>query len=284
MDQRGQALQPVATSAQTRSPRRPGAPWARHGRWPIVLPNQEALWFTTRDIDVDTPRLVIPWSLFQYLAMSRRSLSGFQSWGKVGVVYIRPCGAGHHTWGTATWVHYGSHPGGEPHQLVAHGPSVCVPRAPRRGSAHKCQHGGVPPKFQLPGLPPEAKVSESIFIQAKDRPVVAGAHYPASTTSLRTRCHWRRRLGKQTMPPIAWVCGRESFWARRTRVLLQRVYHPRLLPGRPLQLPLRNPRLQQLNQLLKRSRKMRIQTWSLQLRRERRWPELRRSVPNWNDG
>ena len=55
----------------------------------IVLPNGEALWFTTRDIDVDTPRLVIPWSLFQYLAMSKRSLSGFQSWGKVGVVYIR---------------------------------------------------------------------------------------------------------------------------------------------------------------------------------------------------
>ena len=56
----------------------------------IVLPNGEALWFTTRDIDVDTPRLVIiPWSLFQYLAMSRRSLSGFQSWGKAGVVYIR---------------------------------------------------------------------------------------------------------------------------------------------------------------------------------------------------
>ncbi|CAE7855082.1 unnamed protein product [Symbiodinium sp. KB8] len=55
----------------------------------IVLPNGEALWFTTRDIDVDTPRLVIPWSLFQYLAMSRRPLSGFQSWGKVGVVYIR---------------------------------------------------------------------------------------------------------------------------------------------------------------------------------------------------
>ena len=55
----------------------------------IVLPNGEALWFTTRDIDVDTPRLVIPWSLFQYLAMSLRPLSGFQSWGKVGVVYIR---------------------------------------------------------------------------------------------------------------------------------------------------------------------------------------------------
>ncbi|CAE7777980.1 unnamed protein product, partial [Symbiodinium sp. KB8] len=55
----------------------------------IVLPNGEALWFTTRDIDVDTPRLVIPWSLFQYLAMSKRPLSGFQSWGKVGVVYIR---------------------------------------------------------------------------------------------------------------------------------------------------------------------------------------------------
>ena len=54
----------------------------------IVLPNGEALWFTTRDIDVDTPRLV-PWSLFQYLAMSRRPLSGFQLWGKVGVVYIR---------------------------------------------------------------------------------------------------------------------------------------------------------------------------------------------------
>ncbi|CAE7870831.1 unnamed protein product [Symbiodinium sp. KB8] len=34
-------------------------------------------------------RLVIPWSLFQYLAMSQRPLSGFQSWGKVGVVYIR---------------------------------------------------------------------------------------------------------------------------------------------------------------------------------------------------
>ena len=55
----------------------------------IVLPNGEALWFTTRDIDADTPRLVIPWSLFQYLAMSKRPLSGFQSWGKVGVLYIR---------------------------------------------------------------------------------------------------------------------------------------------------------------------------------------------------
>ena len=55
----------------------------------IVLPNGEALWFTTRDIDGDTPRLVIPWSLFQYLAMSKRPLSGFQSWGKVGVLYIR---------------------------------------------------------------------------------------------------------------------------------------------------------------------------------------------------
>ncbi|OLQ15436.1 hypothetical protein AK812_SmicGene287 [Symbiodinium microadriaticum] len=55
----------------------------------IVLPNGEALWFTTRDIDADTPRLVIPWSLFQYIAMSKRPLSGFQSWGKVGVLYIR---------------------------------------------------------------------------------------------------------------------------------------------------------------------------------------------------
>ncbi|CAE7861077.1 unnamed protein product, partial [Symbiodinium necroappetens] len=73
MDQRGQARGPMGET-------RPLA---------IVLPNGEALWFTTRDIDVDTPRLVIPWSLFQYLAMSRRSLSGFQSWGKVGVVYIR---------------------------------------------------------------------------------------------------------------------------------------------------------------------------------------------------
>ncbi|CAE7872968.1 unnamed protein product [Symbiodinium sp. KB8] len=55
----------------------------------IVLPNGEALWFTIRDIDADTPRLVIPWVLFQYLAMSKRPLSGFQSWGKVGVLCIR---------------------------------------------------------------------------------------------------------------------------------------------------------------------------------------------------
>ncbi|CAE7584978.1 unnamed protein product, partial [Symbiodinium microadriaticum] len=55
----------------------------------IVVPNGEALWFTTRDIDEDTPRLVIPWSLFQYIAMSLRPLSGFQSWGRVGVVCIR---------------------------------------------------------------------------------------------------------------------------------------------------------------------------------------------------
>ena len=55
----------------------------------IVLPNGEALWFTTRDLSAETPRLVIPWSLFQYMAMSRRSLSGFQSWGKVDARYIR---------------------------------------------------------------------------------------------------------------------------------------------------------------------------------------------------
>ena len=48
-----------------------------------------ALWFTTRDIDEETPRLVIPWSIFQFLAMSQRLLSGFQSCGSVGVVYIR---------------------------------------------------------------------------------------------------------------------------------------------------------------------------------------------------
>ncbi|CAE7249929.1 unnamed protein product, partial [Symbiodinium necroappetens] len=64
-------------------------PMGETGPLAIVVPNGEALWFTTRDIDADTPRLVIPWSLFQYLAMSRRSLSGFQSWGRVGVVYIR---------------------------------------------------------------------------------------------------------------------------------------------------------------------------------------------------
>ena len=87
------SMGPGATASSHLSP----DPVPKKGRGPmgetrplaIVLPNGEALWFTTRDIDVDTPRLVIPWSLFQYLAMSKRPLSGFQSWGKVGVVYIR---------------------------------------------------------------------------------------------------------------------------------------------------------------------------------------------------
>ena len=76
-----------------------------------------------------------------------------------------------------------------------------------------------------------------------------------------------------------------GMWARR--LLGQenpRVYHPKLLPVLPLQLPLRSPRLKRLNQLPKKSMGTRIRTWSPQLRRERRWPELRRNVPNWSDG
>ena len=36
-----------------------------------------------------TPRMVIPWSMFQHLVMSRRPLRGLHSWGKVGVIVIR---------------------------------------------------------------------------------------------------------------------------------------------------------------------------------------------------
>ena len=55
----------------------------------IVVPTGEVLWFTTRELSELTPRLVIPWSIFQHLAMSRRPLCGLQSWGRVGVIVIR---------------------------------------------------------------------------------------------------------------------------------------------------------------------------------------------------
>ena len=54
----------------------------------IIIPTGEALWFTTRDLNQSTPRLVIPWSMFQHLVMSRGPLCGLQSWGKVGVIVI----------------------------------------------------------------------------------------------------------------------------------------------------------------------------------------------------
>eukprot|EP00439_Symbiodinium_sp_Y106_P066988 s4464_g11.t1 len=49
----------------------------------------EALWFTVRTIDRDTPRLVLPWSIFQHVVMCRRPLCGLQSWARVGVIPIR---------------------------------------------------------------------------------------------------------------------------------------------------------------------------------------------------
>ncbi|CAE7250266.1 ATJ20 [Symbiodinium sp. CCMP2592] len=55
----------------------------------IVAPNGEALWFTVRDLDETTPRLVLPWTVFQHVLMCRRALCGLQSWGRVGVIFIR---------------------------------------------------------------------------------------------------------------------------------------------------------------------------------------------------
>ena len=122
----------------------------------IVLPNGEALWFTTRDIDADTPRLVTPWSLFQYLAMSQRPLSGFQSWGKVGVVYIRR---------VAQDVIHGAQQRnfmdrikeanlGNPWLLDL---NSYYPEPSDAETPMKRLNGGAPPKLQLPGLPAEAK-------------------------------------------------------------------------------------------------------------------------------
>ncbi|CAE7245307.1 unnamed protein product [Symbiodinium sp. CCMP2592] len=55
----------------------------------IVAPNGEALWFTVRDLDETTPRLVLPWTIFQHVVMCRRTLCGLQSWSRVGVIFIR---------------------------------------------------------------------------------------------------------------------------------------------------------------------------------------------------
>ena len=120
----------------------------------IVLPNGEALWFTTRDIDADTPRLVIPWSLFQYLAMSKRPLSGFQSWGKVGVLYIRR---------VAQDILHGAQQRGSIMDRIREA-SRSNPLLLDLNSAYpephdatpptECLHGGAPPKFQLSGLSP----------------------------------------------------------------------------------------------------------------------------------
>ncbi|CAE7227233.1 unnamed protein product, partial [Symbiodinium sp. CCMP2456] len=55
----------------------------------IVVPNGEALWFTLRKVDSTTPRLAVPWSVFQYLLMSDRVLSGFHSWGSCWEAFIK---------------------------------------------------------------------------------------------------------------------------------------------------------------------------------------------------
>ncbi|CAE7836995.1 ATJ20 [Symbiodinium sp. CCMP2592] len=57
--------------------------------WRLWLQMERALWFTVRDLDETTPRLVLPWTIFQHVVMSRRALCGLQSWGRVGVIFIR---------------------------------------------------------------------------------------------------------------------------------------------------------------------------------------------------
>ncbi|CAE7832522.1 xerD [Symbiodinium sp. CCMP2592] len=83
-------LQPVIDPPQGPAPKKARARGpAEENRPMVVVPNGEALWFTVRELDETTPRLVLPWTLFQHVVMCRRALCGLQSWGRVGVVFIR---------------------------------------------------------------------------------------------------------------------------------------------------------------------------------------------------
>ena len=247
----------------------------------IVLPNGEALWFTTRDIDADTPRLVIPWSLFQYIAMSKRPLSGFQSWGKVGVLYIRRVA-----------------------QDILHGAQQRVAIMDRireanrsnpllldLNSAYPEPHDGTPPISACTGAHrPSFNFRDFLqrphlgghFGPGEGPPVQAEEHSRVSTTSPLMRCRWQHQLERRTMLRTAWDCGPNGSWDRRTQALPLRAYRPRLHPM-PLLHRRHHPlQLTQPNQLQKKLKMMMNRMWNLQWRKRRKWQGLRRSVLPWN--
>ena len=163
----------------------------------IVLPNGEALWFTTRDIDADTPRLVIPWSLFQYLAMSKRPLSGFQSWGKVGVLYIRR---------VAQDILHGAQQRGSIMDRIREANrsnpllldlNSAYPDATPPISA--CT-GAYRPSFNFRDFLQRPHLGEH-FGPGEGPPALAEEHSHAFTISPRMRCLWQHRLERRTTLP-----------------------------------------------------------------------------------
>ena len=244
----------------------------------IVLPNGEALWFTTRDINVDTPRLVILWSLFQYLAMSKRPLSGFQ-WGKVGVVYIRR---------VAQDIIHGAQQRGAIMDRIREA-NRSNPLLMDLESAYPEPQDAAPPTSASTG----AYRPNFNFRDVLQRPSLGEHFCPGEGPP---------RAGRGALPciydqpthemPLAASIGEADYasncmgmWAR----MLLGQENPKgvpakLSPGLPLRHPLQNLRLQQPNRLPKRSTKTRTRTWSSQLRRGPRSPELRRNVPHWNGG
>ncbi|CAE7583712.1 unnamed protein product [Symbiodinium sp. CCMP2592] len=82
-------LQPVCDPPHGPAPKKARGPTMESRPMAIVARNGEALWFTVRDLDETTPRLVLPWTIFQHVVMCRRALCGLQSWGRVGVIFIR---------------------------------------------------------------------------------------------------------------------------------------------------------------------------------------------------
>ena len=73
-----------------------------------------------------TPRLVIPWSMFQRLVMSRRPLRGLHSWGKVGVIVIRRVAQDILHWAHSKGYIYDPHPGGQCQRPLLLGLGVCA--------------------------------------------------------------------------------------------------------------------------------------------------------------
>ncbi|OLP78970.1 hypothetical protein AK812_SmicGene40790 [Symbiodinium microadriaticum] len=183
-------LQLAAAPARTLPRRKQEVRCERHDHWPL---SPIKLWFTTRDIDADTPRLVVPWSLFQYLAMSQRTLSGFQSWGRVGAVFIRRVA-----------------------QDIIHG-------AQQRNFMDLIKEMNLSNPWLLdlwilitPNRWMGSQVWGSTSTQAKDRPGQVEAHFHASMIVHFMRCllaeaehasncmgMWARRLGQETPSPPA---------------------------------------------------------------------------------
>ena len=178
---------------------------------------------------------LVPWSIFQYLATSQRSLSGFQSWGieLLKILCMEPNRGVSWTASSRLW---------------------WTPMAPRPQLLYYPE----PTEAQTPISPNfsfrvlcRGRVWGSTIIRVKDRQVHIVVR--AFTTKPRTRCLLQSLWRKQNTLPTVWACGRDGCWDRRHRYLPRPMLRPKLPRRRHRPSLLLHPRVIQLGELRHRA-------------------------------